>query len=118
MTEGGYYGWVAVFCSFYHHAFVSSAVYALSVFYGEWVEEFVTGRGLTSWILTLSISMSMGTGKEEEKHVERGGSLDKKKERKVYMWNGEEIEVQEDENEDDEEDDHHDHTKKRRENKN
>ncbi|GFS00787.1 monocarboxylate transporter [Elysia marginata] len=62
VIEGGYDGWIAVFSCFYHHAFVSSSVYALSVYYGSWVEDFDTGRGVTSWVLTLSIAISMGSG--------------------------------------------------------
>ncbi|RUS77294.1 hypothetical protein EGW08_014958 [Elysia chlorotica] len=61
-TDGGYCGWIAVFASFYHHCFVSSAVYGLSVYYSSWVEDFDTGRGFTSWVLTLSMAVCMGSG--------------------------------------------------------
>ncbi|GFO30848.1 monocarboxylate transporter 12 [Plakobranchus ocellatus] len=61
VSEGGW-GWVVVFCSFYHHLFMASAVYSLSVYYGSWVEDFNTGRGLASWVPTLIMAGSMGSG--------------------------------------------------------
>ncbi|GFO30849.1 monocarboxylate transporter 12 [Plakobranchus ocellatus] len=61
VSEGGW-GWVVVFCSFYHHAFVGAAAYSLSVFYSSWVEDLDSSRGLASWVLTLAMSCSMGSG--------------------------------------------------------
>ncbi|GFO46897.1 monocarboxylate transporter [Plakobranchus ocellatus] len=60
-SEGGW-GWVVVFSSFYHHAGVGGAIYSLSIFYSSWVEDFDSGRGLTSWVLTFAMAVSMGSG--------------------------------------------------------
>ncbi|RUS77295.1 hypothetical protein EGW08_014959 [Elysia chlorotica] len=61
VREGGW-GWVVVLCCFYQHMFAASAVYSLSVYYISWVEDFETGRGITSWVMTLSMAFSMGSG--------------------------------------------------------
>ncbi|KAK3777079.1 hypothetical protein RRG08_008925 [Elysia crispata] len=61
VSEGGW-GWVVVLCCFYQHTFAASAVYSLSVYYISWVMDFETGRGITSWVMTLSMAFSMGAG--------------------------------------------------------
>ncbi|KAK6976412.1 monocarboxylate transporter [Biomphalaria glabrata] len=61
IPDGGW-GWVIVTCSFLIHMFVVGTMYALSVIYVAWLDYFDSGKGLTSWIVSLAVAVMFGIG--------------------------------------------------------
>ncbi|CAL1545290.1 unnamed protein product [Lymnaea stagnalis] len=61
IPDGGW-GWVIVTCSFLIHMFVVGTMYALSVLYVAWLDHFDSGKGATSWIISLAVAVMFGIG--------------------------------------------------------
>ncbi|KAH9489032.1 hypothetical protein Btru_039673 [Bulinus truncatus] len=61
IPDGGW-GWVIVTCSFLIHMFVVGTIYALSVLYVVWLDYFDSGKGVTSWIVSLAVAVMFGIG--------------------------------------------------------
>ncbi|XP_059153124.1 monocarboxylate transporter 9-like [Physella acuta] len=61
IPDGGW-GWVIVTCSFLIHMFVVGTMYSLSVLYVAWLDQFDSGKGATSWIISLAVAVMFGIG--------------------------------------------------------
>uniref|UniRef100_A0A914VY92 Major facilitator superfamily (MFS) profile domain-containing protein n=1 Tax=Plectus sambesii TaxID=2011161 RepID=A0A914VY92_9BILA len=60
-TDGGW-GWMVVFGSFLIHVFADGIVYSFGVMVSELLDVFGEGRALTSWIVSLLVGLTLGTG--------------------------------------------------------
>lgn len=59
--DGGW-GWVVVFGSFLIHIFTDGIVYSFGIMVVEFLHAFQEGRGLTSWIISILVGITLGAG--------------------------------------------------------
>ncbi|KAL8187810.1 UNVERIFIED_CONTAM: hypothetical protein K2H54_056328 [Gekko kuhli] len=60
--DGGW-AWMIVFSSFLVHVLIMGSQMALGVLNMEWLEEFSQSRGLTAWVSSLSMGITLIVGK-------------------------------------------------------
>ncbi len=60
-TDGGW-GWVVVFGSFLIHVFADGIVYSFGIMVSELLDAFGEGRAKTSWVVSLLVGLTLGTG--------------------------------------------------------
>lgn len=60
--DGGW-AWMIVFSSFLVHILIMGSQMALGVLNMEWLEEFSQSRGLTAWVSSLSMGITLIVGK-------------------------------------------------------
>ncbi|XP_057672845.1 monocarboxylate transporter 12 isoform X3 [Diorhabda carinulata] len=70
--DGGW-GWVVVFGSFMIHVVTDGVTYSFGIFYDEFLEYFKEGKGLTSWILSILVGVTLGSGPLSSYFVNRYG---------------------------------------------
>ncbi|MBN3326788.1 MOT14 protein, partial [Atractosteus spatula] len=59
--DGGW-GWMIVLASFVSHVLIMGSHMALGILYVEWLEEFKESRGLTAWVGSLTIGITLIVG--------------------------------------------------------
>lgn len=59
--DGGW-GWVIVGAAFLTFFMTTGTMMSMSVMYVAWLEEFNTGRGVTSWIIAVAVAVMFGIG--------------------------------------------------------
>ncbi|XP_066256765.1 monocarboxylate transporter 5 isoform X1 [Euwallacea similis] len=70
--DGGW-GWMVVFGSFMIHVITDGVTYSFGIFYDEFLEYFQEGKGLTSWILSLLVGVTLCSGPISSSLVNRWG---------------------------------------------
>lgn len=70
--DGGW-GWVVVFGSFMIHIVTDGVTYSFGIFYDEFLDYFKEGKGLTSWILSILVGVTLGSGPLSSYFVNRYG---------------------------------------------
>ena len=61
--DGGW-GWVIVGAAFLTFFMTTGTMMSMSVMYVAWLEEFNTGRGVTSWIISVAVAVMFGIGED------------------------------------------------------
>ncbi|RUS85123.1 hypothetical protein EGW08_007128 [Elysia chlorotica] len=59
--DGGW-GWVIVAAAFLTFFMTTGTMMSMSVMYVAWLDEFNTGRGITSWIIAVAVAVMFGIG--------------------------------------------------------
>ncbi|XP_050502934.1 monocarboxylate transporter 5 isoform X2 [Diabrotica virgifera virgifera] len=70
--DGGW-GWMVVFGSFMIHVVTDGVTYCFGIFYDEFLDYFQEGKGLTSWILSILVGVTLCSGPLSSYFVNRYG---------------------------------------------
>lgn len=70
--DGGW-GWMVVFGSFMIHVITDGVTYSFGIFYDEFLDYFKEGKGLTSWILSILVGVTLCSGPISSSFVNKWG---------------------------------------------
>lgn len=70
--DGGW-GWMVVFGSFMIHVITDGVTYCFGIFYDEFLDYFKEGKGITSWILSILVGITLCSGPLSSYFVNRYG---------------------------------------------